>query len=351
MKKNMNVILIISSIFVLLIFVYIFLSKIKEGFRRRPGRISFPRINIPSISIPVYIPPPPPPPPVIRDFAINIFNRGVSAVSPAINFFKDNFGKDPQSNNPQLNNSQPTNSQPVQNSLNLPKLSFAPVPNLSSQGFIATQLGDAFANDIRDQNVLRLANMSNNYMRKESGWGTDDFVNLCSTNCNLMNTNNRNCDGFFLEYDGSNKANPVNGCWLKNGKTGLNGSQNRIAYFLNFAPVPDLSSAGYSATDLGDAFSRDINDPKILKMAGITNNRVTNPGLNTNDFTVSCASKCDMMNRADDICPDSNTNRNCDGFVLEYNSSNKTNPVNSCWLKTGPTGLNSSKERIAYFKI
>lgn len=230
-------------------------------------------------------------------------------------------------------------------------LSFAYAPDLSLQGYSATRLGDGFANDIRDSNVLRLAGLTNNRMVKSSGMGGDEFTNLCASNCTKMNSSGRNCDGFVLEYNGSNPSNPVNSCWLKSGKTGLNGSQQRLAYFLNFAPVPDLSSVGYKSTGLGDAFSRDITNPKILRKAGLTSFYRSNSGLTTNDFVNSCASSCDMMNRSDDVCPDSSTNRKCDGFVLNYNGSNTVNPVNGCWLKTGPTGLNSSQDRIAYFKM
>ena len=110
---------------------------------------------------------------------------------------------------------------------------------------------------------------------------------------------------------------------------------------LNFAPVPDFSLRGYQATALGDAFQQDISDSKALSLAGITNNHMMN---STNDpkFVGMCADKCDLMNTG--------TNKYCDGFVLEYNSENKTNPINSCWLKNGSTGLSSSKDRIAYFK-
>ena len=90
---------------------------------------------------------------------------------------------------------------------------------------------------------------------------------------------------------------------------------------LNFAPVPDFSLRGYQATALGDAFQQDISDSKALSLAGITNNHMMN---STNDpkFVGMCADKCDLMNTG--------TNKYCDGFVLEYNSENKTNPINSC---------------------
>jgi len=228
-------------------------------------------------------------------------------------------------------------------------LSFAYAPDLSLQGYVATRLGDAFASDIRDSNVLKLANITNNRMMKSSGMGTDEFVNLCASNCSNMNSYGRKCDGFVLEYNGSNPSNPVNSCWLKSGKTGLSGSQQRLAYFLNFAPVPDLSSVGYKASGLGDAFSSDITDKNILQKAGLTSFYKPNLGLTTNDFVTSCASSCDMMNVSEYMCPNSNMNRNCDGFVLNYNGSNTVNPVSGCWLKTGPTGLNSSQDRIAYF--
>lgn len=118
---------------------------------------------------------------------------------------------------------------------------------------------------------------------------------------------------------------------------------------LSFAAVPDLSSLGYKATGVGDAFSSNITDKNILQQAGLTNFYKPNVGLTTNDFVTSCASSCDMMNVSEYMCPNSNMNRNCDGFVLNYNGSNTVNPVGGCWLKTGPTGLNSSQDRIAYF--
>lgn len=62
-------------------------------------------------------------------------------------------------------------------------LSFAYAPDLSLQGYSATRLGDGFANDIRDSNVLRLAGLTNNRMVKSSGMGGDEFTNLCVSNC------------------------------------------------------------------------------------------------------------------------------------------------------------------------
>jgi len=111
---------------------------------------------------------------------------------------------------------------------------------------------------------------------------------------------------------------------------------------LGFAPVPDLSLQGYQATGLGDAFDEDITDDNSLSLAGITSNHIMN---STNDpkFVGMCADKCDLMNTG--------TNKHCSGFVLEYNNSNKTQPIGSCWLKKGKTGLSSSQERIAYFKM
>lgn len=109
---------------------------------------------------------------------------------------------------------------------------------------------------------------------------------------------------------------------------------------LSFAPVPDFSSRGYEASGLGDAFEQDITDSKALSLAGITNNHMMN---STNDpkFVGMCADKCDLMNTG--------ANKQCSGFVLEYNNSNKTQPIGSCWLKKGKTGLSSSQDRIAYF--
>ena len=109
---------------------------------------------------------------------------------------------------------------------------------------------------------------------------------------------------------------------------------------LGFAPVPDLSSRGYDATGLGDAFEQDITDDKALSLAGITNNHLMNSS-NDPKFVGMCADKCDLLNTG--------TNKHCGGFVLEYNSGNKTQPIGSCWLKKGKTGLSSSQDRIAYF--
>ena len=109
---------------------------------------------------------------------------------------------------------------------------------------------------------------------------------------------------------------------------------------LDFAPVQDLSLQGYDATGFGDAFQQDITDEKALSLANLTNNHMINSN-NDPKFAGMCATNCDLLNTG--------KNKHCGGFVLEYNGGNKTQPVGSCWLKKGKTGLSSSQDRIAYF--
>lgn len=108
---------------------------------------------------------------------------------------------------------------------------------------------------------------------------------------------------------------------------------------LSFAPVPDLSTLGYKATGLGDAFADDIEDVEVLNLADLEKNQMFNT-TNEPNFVELCASNCSKMNEE---------SRNCDGFVLEYDSSNERKPINSCWLKKRKSVLTYANDRIAYF--
>jgi len=62
------------------------------------------------------------------------------------------------------------------------------------------------------------------------------FVGSCASSCDALNTGkNKHCGGFVLDFDSQNKLNPVTGCTLKKGKTGLSAAQDKIAYFLKDA--------------------------------------------------------------------------------------------------------------------